>query len=164
MNYICIGKIVNTHGLKGEVRILSDFPYKKEVYSAGTNLYIGRNKKQVLVTNFRRHKIFDMLTFEGINDINDAIQYKGEFIYFDRDKVSLPGMIDEDYIGLSVYEKEKYIGTVISIMKSKPHNILVVEKENIRNLIPNISTFVKSIDMNKKQIQIESIEGLLHED
>lgn len=163
MNYICIGKIVNTHGIKGEVRILSDFPYKKEVYATGTHLYIGKRKESVVVTSFRRHKIFDMLTFEGINDINDVIQYKGEFIYFDRNEVTLPGLIDEDYIGLPVYEKEKYIGSVTSIMKSKPHDILVIEKENTRNLIPNIPVFIKSIDVDQKQIQVESIEGLIHE-
>lgn len=164
MNYIRIGKIVNTHGIKGEVRILSDFPYKTVIYATNTNLYIGKKKEKVVVKSFRRHKIFDMLTFEGINDINDVIQYKGDFIYFDRDEVNLPGLIDEDYIGLDVYEKEKYIGTVKSIMKSKPHDILVIEKEQVRNLVPNISAFIKSVDISNKQIQIESIEGLIHED
>lgn len=163
MNYICIGKIVNTHGIKGEVRILSDFPYKKEVYAASNNLYIGKKKENVVVTNFRRHKMFDMLMFDGINNINDVIQYKGEFIYFDRDEISLPGLIDEDYIGLDVYEKERYVGTVTSIMKGKSHDILVIEKENIKNLLPNISAFVKKIDILNKRIEIESIEGLLHE-
>jgi len=164
MNYICIGKIVNTHGIKGEVRILSDFPYKKEIYDIGTNLYIGKKKENVVVTSYRRHKMFDMLTFKGITNINDVIKYKGEFIYFNRDEVSLPGLIDQDYIGLEVYEKDNYIGRVSSIMKNKPHDILVIEKDNNRNLIPNISTFVKQVDIDSKQIQIESIEGLLHED
>lgn len=164
MNYICIGKIVNTHGIKGEVRVLSEFPYKKEIYTTGTKLYIGKRKETVVVTNFRRHKMFDMLTFSGIDNINDVIQYKGELIYFDRDEVTLPGLIDEDYVGLDVYDGEKYIGVVTSIMKSKPHDILVIEKEHIRNLVPNIPTFIKNIDINSKQIQIESIEGLIHED
>lgn len=164
MNYIFIGKIVNTHGIKGEVRIVSDFPYKKEIYATGTNLYIGKKKVPVVVTSFRRHKIFDMLTFKGINDINDVIQYKGEFIYFDRDEITLPGMIDEDYIGLDVYDKELYVGSITSIMKSKPHDILVIEKENVRNLVPNIPTFIKEIDIANKKIHIESIEGLIHED
>lgn len=164
MNYICIGKIVNTHGIKGEVRILSDFPYKKEVYEIGTNLYIGKKKENVIVTSYRRHKMFDMLTFKGINNINDVLSYKGEFIYFNRDEVNLPGLIDEDYIGLEVYEKGNYIGCVTSIMKSKPHDILVIEKDNHRNLIPNIDIFVKQVDIDSKQIQIESIEGLIHED
>lgn len=164
MNYVCIGKIVNTHGIKGEVRIISDFPYKKEIYATNTKLYIGKSKKEVVVTSFRRHKMFDMLTFEGISDINDVIKYKGEFIYFNKDEVKLPGLIDEDYIGLKVYEKDKYIGVVTSIMKSKPHDILVVKKDDNRNLIPNISEFVKNIDTSNQRIEIESIEGLINED
>ena len=150
MNYICIGKIVNTHGIKGEIRILSDFPYKKEIYVHGNHLYIGRDKQQFMLNTYRHHKIFDMVTFDGINDINDVIKYKGEFIYF-------------DYIGLNVYDGDNHIGTITSVMKSKPNDILVVEKENSRNLIPNIPVFVKSIDLDKKCIYIESIEGLINE-
>ena len=163
MNYICIGKIVNTHGIKGELRIISDFPYKKEIYSQGNHLYVGCEKTKFMLNTYRHHKIFDMVTFDGINDINDVIKYKGEFIYFDRDEVKLPGLIDSDYIGLSVYNGNAYIGDVTSIMKSKPNDILVIEKENSRNLIPNIPVFIKSIDLYKKCIYIESIEGLINE-
>ncbi len=164
MNYIYIGKIVNTHGIKGEVRILSDFPYKKEVYRKNANLYIGKKKEKVIVTNYRHHKIFDMLTFDGINDINDVIQYKGESIYFKREEIELPGLLDEDYIGLRAYDNDKYIGSVTSILKNKAHNILVIENDKNKNLIPNIPEFIKKIDIDGKKIEIESIEGLIHED
>ena len=163
MNYIFIGKIVNTHGIKGEIRIISDFPYKKEIYAHGNNLYIGKNKIKLTLNSYRHHKIFDMVTFDGINDINDVIKYKGENIYFNRDEVELPGLIDSDYIGLEVYDSNKYIGIVTSIMKNKQTDILVVEKENKKNLIPNIPVFVKSVDLDKKCIYIESIEGLIDE-
>lgn len=164
MNYICIGKIVNTHGIKGEVRILSDFLYKNEIFATENNLYIGKKKDKVIVNSYRRHKMFDMLTFKRINNINDVLKYKGEFIYFDRDEVKLPGLIDEDYIGLDVYDGEKLIGSVISIMKGRPHDNLVIEKAGNRNLIPNIPVFVKRIDIENKKIEVESIEGLIHED
>ncbi len=164
MNYIFIGKIVNTHGIKGEIRILSDFPYKKEIYARGNSLYIGKNKIKLTLNSYRHHKIFDMVTFDGINDINDVIKYKGENIYFNRDEVELPGLIDSDYIGLEVYDKDNFIGRVTSIMKNKQTDILVVEKENKKNLIPNIPVFVKSVDLDKKCIYIESIEGLINED
>ena len=163
MNYVYIGKIVNTHGIKGEVRILSDFPYKNEVYKKDTRLYIGKNKEKVMVEHYRQHKIFDMLMFGGINDINDVIKYKGESIYFAREEIKLPGLLDEDYLGLKVYNNNKYVGIVTSILKNKANDILVVENDQNRNLIPNISEFVKTIDMDEKKIEIESIEGLLHE-
>ena len=127
MNYVCIGKIVNTHGIKGEVRILSDFPYKNAIYAHGNHLYIGRDKQQFILNTYRHHKIFDMITFEGINDINDVIKYKGEFIYFDRDEVMLPGLIDSDYIGLSVYNGNDYIRNALkNFMRSIMVMIILV--------------------------------------
>ena len=45
MEYVCIGKLVNTHGIKGEVRILSDFEFKNKVFVKGFKLYIGKDKE-----------------------------------------------------------------------------------------------------------------------
>ena len=78
MEWIYIGEIVNTHGLKGEIRILSDFEYKKEAFKIGKKMYIGKNKEEVTIQTYRTHKEFDMFTFEGLSEINDVIIYKGE--------------------------------------------------------------------------------------
>lgn len=164
MNYTYIGKIVNTHGIKGEMRIISDIPYKKELYAIGNTLYIGPDKESVVIRSFRKHKEFDMLTFENINTINDVLRYKGESIYFLRNEIVLPGLIDEDYIGMKMYEKEKYIGDVTSVLKNKANDILVVENGDKKNLIPNIPNFIKKIDLKMNTIELESIEGLLNED
>ena len=67
-DFIYIGKIVNTHGLKGEVRILSNFEYKDKVFIPGIKYYLGRKKEEVLVKTYRHHKSFEMITMEGYND------------------------------------------------------------------------------------------------
>ena len=77
MNWIYIGEIVNTHGLKGEVRLLSDFEYKKEAFLLGNKVYIGKNKEEVTIKTYRVHKEYDMFTFENLNTIDDVIIYKG---------------------------------------------------------------------------------------
>ena len=64
MKYINVGKLVNTHGLKGEVRILSDFRHKKNVFVKGMKLYIGKKKEEFTINTYRFHKIYDMVTFE----------------------------------------------------------------------------------------------------
>ena len=56
MEYLYLGKIVNTHGIKGEIRILSDFKYKSDVFKIGNNLYIGKNKIQEVINSYRVHK------------------------------------------------------------------------------------------------------------
>ena len=63
-DYVCIGKIVNTHGIKGELRILSDFELKNKVFKKGVNLYVGPEKQEFTITGYRHHKMFDMVTLK----------------------------------------------------------------------------------------------------
>ena len=63
MKYVYIGKIVNTHGIKGELRILSDFKYKDKVFKSNMLIYIGKDKIEEKIVSYRKHKNFDM---EGI--------------------------------------------------------------------------------------------------
>jgi len=163
MNYIYIGEIVNTHGIKGEVRIISDFKYKKEIFKNGFNLYIGLNKKKLVINTYRVHKNYDMVTFNGINDINDVLDYKGEKVYINRDEIEFSGILDSDIIGLNVYT-DKNIGIVKDIMKTKAHDILVVYNDKKRYLIPYINEFIDKIDLDNKKIYIKEIEGLISED
>ena len=77
MEYIYIGKIVNTHGIKGEVRILSKFKYKSRVLKKYFKVYIGPSKEEQIINSYRPHKQFDMITLEGITNINEVLKYKG---------------------------------------------------------------------------------------
>lgn len=162
MNYIYVGEIVNTHGIKGEVRVLSDFEYKKELWQVGRALYIGRKKEKVIMKSHRVHKDYDMLTFENITDINDVIIYKGEKVYASREDLKVDGYFKEDYIGMEVYVEDKCIGKISRIMKNKAHDIFVVEGTT-RNLIPNVAQFVQKVSLEEKKIYINAVEGLLHE-
>ena len=162
MNYVYIGEIVNTHGIKGEVRIISDFKYKKEVFKKDFNLYIGEDKTKLVINTYRIHKNYDMVTFIGINDINDVLDYKGKKVYINRDEIEFSGILDTDIIGLEVITDKK-IGVVKDIMKTKAHDILVVEENDSRYLIPYIKEFVDKIDLNNKKIYIKEIEGLIDE-
>ena len=63
MKYIFIGRIVNTHALKGEVRIVSDFEFKDRIFKENTLLYIGENKDKEIIETYRKHKQFDMVKY-----------------------------------------------------------------------------------------------------
>lgn len=161
MEYIYIGDIVNTHGIKGEVRIISDFKYKENIFKSGFNLYIGKGHTKEVINTYRKHKNYDMVTFVGINDINDVLKYKGMKVYVNRNELSIDGILDEDIIGMTVYSKNKEIGNVTEIMKSVANDILVIEKDGNRYLVPYIDEFVENIDAEEKIITIKEIEGLL---
>lgn len=163
MNFINIGDIVNTHGLKGEIKILSDFKYKDIIFKVGNKFYIGDEQEPVIIKSYRVHKNFDMFTLDGFNDINDVIIYKGESIYINRDEYDFPGILDEDLVGLDVYDVDRKIGIVEAIMKTDAHGIIVVKSETTKHLIPYISEFIENIDLDKNSIKIKVIEGLLNE-
>lgn len=163
MELVYIGDVVNTHGLKGEVRLLSDFKYKEQVFNKGNVLYVGYDKVPLTINSYRKHKMFDMLTFKDISTIEDVIRYKGDKVYINRADFKFPGLIDVDIIGLDVYSEEKYIGKVKSILKNMVHDILVVEDGENKNMIPFVDEFVVNVDLEDKKIVIKTIEGLINE-
>ena len=163
MNYIYIGDIVNTHGIKGEIKIISHFKYKNNVFIKGTPIYIGKNKEKQVINSYRKHKIFDMITLLGFNDINEVLRFKGEPVYIDKNEIKIDGILNEELINMDVYNEDSFIGKVTDILNNGVYDILVIEKENNRNLVPNINEFIENIDLENKKIQINMIEGLINE-
>lgn len=163
MEYIQVGKIVNTHGIKGEVRLLSDFPYKKEVFKESFRVYIGDSKEKQTIQTYRVHKMFDMITFKGITNINDVLKYKGKKVYIDKRDLEIDGYFDEELIGLEVYQNNHKIGTIVDIMKNHQRGILVIEHHQKKNLVPNLAEFIETVDLKNHRIDIKYIEGLIDE-
>ena len=161
---VYVGEIVNTHGIKGELRIISDFKYKDKVFFKGNKLYLGKRKQKVLIDTYRKHKNYDMVKFDDINDINDAIIFKGDEVYVKREDLDIDGYVDEDIIGLKVYDEDRLIGKVTNIIKNKQEILVIKNRNKNKNyLIPFVNEFIKSIDLDKKILNINVIEGLLDE-
>lgn len=158
---VFLGEIVNTHGIKGELRILSDFKYKDEAFKVNNTLYIGKRKQEVVINTYRKHKIYDMVTFVGFDSINDAIAFKGDEVYIKRDDLNIDGYVDEDIIGLTAYDEDKIIGIVDSVIKNKQELLLIKNNEK-SYMIPFVDEFV-DIDLKNKKVNIKVIEGLLNE-
>ena len=158
MEFIKIGKIVNTHGIKGEVRILSRFPYKDKVFIKGMNIYIDKKDNEVINT-YRRHKNFDMITMEGYNNINEILKYKGKYVYVNKDDIKLDNnYLDEDIIGLNTYVNNDYKGIVINIERYEKIVLLVVKNNDKEYLVPY--DLIDNIDINNRKIYIKEVKGL----
>ncbi len=152
-----IGKVAGTHGIKGEIRILSDFKYKDIVFQKGNHLYIDEDN--LTIDTYRVHKNYDMVTFIGINDINDVLKYKGQDVYIDRSEYVFPDLLNEDLIGAEVYDGEDLVGVLAAVRKNANQELFVIKNGDKEYLVPNVEDFVKNID--KERIDISSIEGLL---
>ena len=161
MKYVLIGKLVNTHGLKGEVRILSEFKYKNKVFIPGMKIYIGRDKIEEEIVSYRHHKIFEMIMMDGYNDINDVLKYKGDYVFVNKEDIKLNEneYLDEDIIGLKVIVNNKEIGKVKKIENHNGNEILVVFGDK-NYLIPYNFDIILDIDLSKKEMHVKNIEGL----
>lgn len=161
MNLIKIGHVSNTHGLKGEIRILSNFKFKDKVFKISNKLYIMND--ELIIKSYRKHKEYDMVTFKNLDNIDDVIIYKGEDVFIDRDTLEYSGYLDCDLIGLEVYNKNKYMGKIVDIISTNAHDVLVIQNGK-KHMVPKIDEFIKDVDLVNKKVEINYIKGLVNED
>lgn len=154
---LCIGKVINTHGIKGEIRILSNFKQKKEVFQSGNRLYIDGDK--LIINTHRIHKNYDMVTFNNINNINDVLKYKGKPVYIDRNEYTFNEILNEDLIGLQVFGNGKLLGQLEAIENTSKQEILIIKNGTKKIMIPYVSEFVKKI--TKEKIEVNLIKGMI---
>ena len=156
MEKICIGKYVATHGIKGEIRIKSNFKYKDKVFLIGNKIYL--DNYEFIINSYRVHKEYDMVTLKGIDNINQIINLKGCLVYIDKDNLKLNQneYLDSDLINFQVYMKNEYKGNVSDIKYLvKDKKLLVINN----NLVP--FELIQNIDFNNKKIILEEVDGLL---
>lgn len=152
MNKIVLGKFVNTHGIKGEIRIKSNFKYKDKVFVVGNEIIID---KPYIIKSYRVHKDYDMVTLDGINSINDIEHLKNSLVYIDRDKYISDSMyLDSDLIGFIAYNNNIHL-QVIGIS-------YINEKKKLLELDGKLIPFelIEDIDLANKKIKIKEVDGL----
>jgi len=165
-----VGKIVNTQGIKGEVRVISSTDFPEERYKKGNVLYLFLPEQEEPITltvkNHRTHKNFDLLLFEGYEDINEVEKFRGGILKVPESQL---GELEEgayyfhQIIGCLVFTKYgKEVGTVTDILTPGANDVWVVKAENGKEfLIPYIDDVVKKVDLKENVILIDPIEGLL---
>ena len=145
MKLINLGKYTSTHGLQGEMRVLTD--YQLEDFKIGMMITINNQSYKLLAA--RTHKKYVMIKLEGLNSIEDVIPLKGLDIYTDEENISKDKILI-DLLGFSVYNKKLYLGNIIEIRKVPKFNFLVTDKETI---IPYLDQFIVEINYEKKRIE-----------
>lgn len=164
MEYIYIGKIVSTHGIKGEIKIISDFDFKDKAFKVGNSIYVGKDKKEFKVTSYRRHKNYEMITMDGYNNINLVLPFMKENVYIlDTDlKLDENEYLDSSLIGLNIYHEEEFLGEITEVLIPSPARKVIRFTNNGKNyLVPYVQNFVKTIDLSNKKVVLYSMEGVL---
>lgn len=157
---IYIGKIVSTHGIKGELRIISDFLYKDRVFVVGNDLII--DNKNYKIKTYRKHKNFDMVTLNDYKDINEVLFLLKKKVYFKKENLKLDDdeVLDEDLINYQVLTTDGKRGIIKEIfLASKDNKILRIMLDR-EILIPINSPMIKKIDKKKQELTVELISGI----
>lgn len=163
-----VGTIVNTHGIKGELRVvpITDFP--EDRFKAGAKLYFKKNgaTTEFTVESSRAHKNFILLKLKGYDNINDVEQYVKSELFAEGDTASELNegeFLYKQIIGLTVVDKDLgEIGKVAEIMELGPNDVWVVRGTKYKEvLLPYIDDVIKKVDLDKQIVQVEIPDGLI---
>lgn len=160
-NNIYIGKIINTFGIKGELKIYSESDFIEHRYRKGAKIYI--DNKEHIVSSFRIHQNLVLITIDEIKDINQVLQYVGKDIYAssnDNPELEEDEYYLDDLIGLKVYNQHnEYLGIVNDFLDLPQGEVMeILTDKNKKILIPFVDDFI--IEITDEAIIIEEIEGL----
>lgn len=165
-NLIEVGKIVNTHGLRGDVKVIAWMDYPED-FEQLTTVYIKTRTemKKLTVKNVKYQKNNLIVSFDELKDINEAEPFKNSVLYADRDELGeLPEGVHYivDLIGLDVVNEDgEKIGVLADVFNTGANDIYDVKREGKKNLLlPVIDDVVKSIDIENGVITVHVMEGL----
>ena len=154
MNKLYIGTIVSTHGIKGEIRIISnlDEQVKKKIFKVDNNLLI--DDIEYKIRSYRKHKNYDMVLLNDYNNINEVLFLIKKKVYINNSYLSLTPLEDFDinYKEYKVNNKGKVLSIDNTGSNYKIIRLLIDKKEV---LVPYNEHFIKKIDSNKKTVEIE---------
>ena len=165
MDKLNIGKIVNTFGLKGELKVISQSEFIEDRFKVGNTIFIDFNNDfvPVTITTMRTHQGNVLLSVDDLLDINLIEKYKGCDVYIAKKDIP---RLDGDYYlfeleGLDVYVDNQKIGFVLKAEKPSAQTLLRIQTPEKVVLIPFVDQFIKNVDIDNKRLDIEVIEGLL---
>ncbi|MBU5669006.1 ribosome maturation factor RimM [Peptoniphilus sp. MSJ-1] len=160
-NKTCIGKIINTHGIKGELKI-DPYTFDTNRFSKLDRVYVGDDLEKFYIKKVRTNN-FVYLVFKDNENINNVEHLKGSFIYIDdeeRLELSKDQYYVSDLIGKEVYDtSDNYIGILKDVLEYPANDIFLIESEDKEIYqIPAVKEFIKSVD---SVIKIKIIEGMI---
>lgn len=164
--YLEAGKIVGTHGLKGEVRI-DPWCDSAEFLCKFKKLYYA-DKTEISVVSARPHKNIAIVLFKGITSVEQAELLRGKIVYIDRKDAHLPKntYFIQDIIGLKVYDADtdKEYGEVTDVMKTGANDVYQITKDGRDYLIPVIPDVVIKTDIENGILLIRPLEGIFDDE
>ena len=167
-NFVSVGKILNFHGIQGEAKV--GFSKGQEDFLLSLDVVFVKKNNEYLplkVVRSRLNKTFALIKFEGINSINDLMEYKGELLFVEedtiREKLEEDEFLIDELVGLSVFDTEdKKLGFVVGVSNNGANDLLSVKTNSKKIcLVPFVKAIVVNVSIKDKKVVINNLEGLL---
>lgn len=170
MGRLTVGQVANTHGIRGEIKVWPQTDFADVRFAKGSKLLLshpdGGEERVVVVERSRDQKNVFIVKLEGINDINEAVRYKGWALKVGDDQ-RVPLQKDEfyyrDIIGCTVVEEDgKVLGVIDDILRPGANDVWVVNRpEGSPVLLPYIDDVVLSVNVPARTVTVRLMEGML---
>ena len=161
MNKIKVGKIINTHGIKGELKISKT---GIESFDRDIAYFIGNDNLEYKISKVRKHKENLMITLDGYNNINDVLKFKDKDIFIkEEDMIELNDdeFYIDDLIDMEVFdENDQKIGFIKDVLEYDVNDVYVVQTEDNEIMIPAVKEFILSVNLSENKIKVKLIEGM----
>lgn len=166
MELLIVGKILGSHHLKGEVKIISDI--ENITMLVGNKVVVELENSQQKLLTIKKIAPFVankwIFSFEEIKNKQDTIEIRNANIKVRRDIVGIgeDEYLVSDMIGFKVYDvkNDEYLGEIVEIMDTTAHDIYVIESEDFETMIPDVDVFIKNIDFKNRKMLVDTIEGM----
>ncbi|MBQ3886176.1 MAG: 16S rRNA processing protein RimM [Ruminococcus sp.] len=161
--YLEAGKIVTTHGIRGEVKIMpyTDYP---ELLCDFDRLFIGKDHREIGVERSRVFKNTVIAKLEGIDTPEAAEKLRNKILYMHRDDLELDEdtYFIQDLIGMEVRDADSGIvyGNIADVMQTGANDVYVIQGGDREYLVPAIADVVISTDMDNDVMTIRPLDGL----
>jgi len=166
--FVSVGKILNFHGIQGEAKV--GFSKNQQDFFCGLKkvfVQIENEYKPLKIKNIRLNKNFAIVKFEGINSIDELMEFKGLLLFVEeetiREALEEDEFLIDELVGLDVVDNTgKKLGFVVGVSNNGATDLLSV-KTNSKNvsLVPFVKAIVTGVSLKDKKVIINNIEGLL---
>ena len=166
--FISVGKILNFHGIHGEAKV-GFSKNQQDFFCSLTDVFVkvGNEYKPMQINRIRLNKNVAIVKFEGINSINELMEFKGCLIFVTeetiRENLEEDEFLIDELVGMEVFDVDnKKLGFVVGVSNNGATDLLSV-KTNSKNisLVPFVKAIVVDVKLKDKKITINNLEGLL---
>lgn len=167
--YVSVGKIVNFHGIKGEVKV-GYSKNQQDFFTSLDTVYLKDkdNYTSLHILSAKPLKNMMIVKFEGIDSINDILELKGKLLFVEesviRENLNEDEFLIDELVGLEVFDNEngQKLGFVIGVSNNGASDLISIKTNSKKiSLVPFVKAIVPIVDIKNKKIMINNIEGLL---